>query len=115
MTFNKYIEQYGETVQIWGASSSTDGVGNPVSTWDVDKGTFTGVVLRPTANDALFDAGRVANADKKLLAPSDASIVSGDRLEIDDVRYDLFGIPADWQMKLSDTVQHLQIFLRRVV
>ena len=115
MTFNTYIEQYGETVQIWGTSSSTDGLGNPIKTWDDDKGTFTGVVLRPTANDALFDAGRVANADKKLLAPSDASIVTGDRLEIDSIRYDLFGIPADWQMKLSGTVQHLQIFLKRVL
>ena len=115
MTFNKYIEQYGETVQIWGASSGTDDLGNPISTWDVDKSTFTGVVLRPTANDALFDAGRVANADKKLLAPSDADIAVGDRLEIDSIMYDLFGVPADWQMKLSGTVQHLQIFLRRVL
>lgn len=115
MTFDKYIEQYGETVQIWGTSSGTDALGNPVKTWDSDKGTFTGVVLRPTANDALFDAGRIANADKKLLAPASASIAKGDRLEIDSVTYDLFGIPADWQMKLSGTVQHQQIFLRRVV
>lgn len=115
MTFNKQIERYGETIQIWGASSGTDDLGNPESTWDVDKGTFTGVVLRPTANDALFEAGRAANADKKLLAPSDASIVSGDRLEIDSVTYDLFGVPADWQMKLSGTVQHMQIFLKRVL
>lgn len=115
MTFDKHIELYGETVQIWGVSSGTDAFGNPESTWDVDKGTFTGVVLRPTANDALFEAGRVANADKKLLAPSDASIVKGDRLEIDSVVYDTFGVPADWQMKLSGTVQHLQIFLKRVI
>ena len=115
MTFDKQIEQYGETIQIWGSSSGSDDLGNPVKTWDQDKGTFTGVVLRPTANDALFDAGRIANADKKLLAPTDAAIISGDRLEIDSVVYDLFGVPADWQMKLSGSVQHLKIFLRRVV
>lgn len=115
MSFDRYIEQYGETVQIWGATVGTDDLGNPLSEWNVDKGTFIGVVVRPTANDALFDAGRVANADKKLLAPSDASIVKGDRLEIDSITYNLFGVPADWQMKLSGTVQHQQIFMKRVV
>lgn len=115
MVFDRYIKQYGETVHIWSASDTTDDLGNPKSVWDLDKDTFTGVVLRPTANDALFDAGRVANADKKLLAPSDADIETGDRLEIDGIMYDLFGVPADWQMKLSGKVQHLQIFLKRVL
>lgn len=115
MTFDKYIEQYGETIHIWGATEDTDDLGNPISVWNADKDTFIGVLMRPTANAALFDAGRVANADKKLLAPSDADIISGDRLEIDDVMYDLIGVPADWQMKIAGTVQHLQIFLRRVL
>jgi hypothetical protein len=115
MTFDKQIEQYGETVQIWGASSGTDGFGNPESTWDVDKGTFTGVVLRPTANDITIAAGRITDTDKKLLAPVSADIATGDRLEIDSVTYDLLGVLADWQMKLFGTVQHLQIFLKRVL
>lgn len=115
MPFDRYIKQYGETVHIWSASDATDNIGNPKSVWDIDKASFTGVVLRPTANDALFDAGRVANADKKIIAPSGTDIEAGDRLEIDGIMYDLFGVPADWQMKLYGKVQHLQIFLRRVL
>ncbi|MEA3397797.1 MAG: hypothetical protein U9R05_10085 [Chloroflexota bacterium] len=109
------IKRLGETVQIWGASSGTDDLGNPVKTWDQDKGTFTGVVMRPTANDVLFAGGRLSDTDKKLHAPSAASIATGDRLEIDSVIYDLYGTLPDWQMKLGGTVQHLQIFLKRVV
>lgn len=109
------IERLGETIQIWGASSGTDALGNPVSTWDVDKGTFTGVVMRPTANDVLFAPGRISDTDKKLNAPSTASIATGDRLEINSVTYDLYGTLTDWQMKLGGTVQHLQLFLKRVV
>lgn len=109
------ISRLGEEIQIWGASSGTDALGNPVSTWDVDKDTFIGVVMRPTANDVLFAPGRISDTDKKLYAPSTANIATGDRLEIDSVVYDLYGTLADWQMKLGGTVQHLQIFLKRVV
>lgn len=112
------IGKLGETVQIWGASSGTDGLGNPESTWNVDKGTFTGVVMYPAGDagvgDALFAAGRISDTDKKLHAPSTASIATGDRLEIDSVTYDLYGTLADWQVKLGGTVQHLQLFLKRV-
>ncbi len=108
------IGKLGETVQIWGASSGTDDLGNPESTWDVDKGTFIGVVMRPTANDALFAPGRISDTDKKLHAPSTASIATGDRIEIDSVTYDLYGTLADWKVKLGGTVQHLQLFLKRV-
>ncbi len=115
MTFKRRITQYGEPVQIWGASTNTDELGNPISIWDIDKDTFIGVVMRPTASDERFGGGRVAKADKKLLAPHDANIIAGDRLEIDSIMYDLLGLPADWEMKLSGRVQHLQIFLRRVL
>jgi len=98
------ITRLGETIQIWGTSSGTDSLGNPVSTWDVNKGTFIGAVQRPAPNDVLFAP-----------APSDASIATGDRLEIDSVVYDLYGTLADWQMKLGGTVQYLQLFLKRVV
>jgi len=109
------ITRLGETIQIWGASSGTDSLGNPVSTWDVNKGTFIGAVQRPAPNDVLFAPGKISNTDKKLYAPSDASIATGDRLEIDSVMYDLYGTLADWQMKLGGTVQYLQLFLKRVV
>lgn len=108
------IERLGETIQIWGSSSGTDALGNPVKAWDQDKGTFTGVVMRPTANDVLFAPGRISDTDKKLHAPSTASIATGDRLEIDSVTYDLYGTLADWQIKYSGTVQHLSLFLKRV-
>lgn len=109
------IGRLGESIQVWGASSGTDGLGNPMKTWDQNKGTFTGVVMRPTANDVLFAGGRLSDTDKKLNAPSTAAIATGDRLEIDSITYDLYGSLADWQMKLGGTVQHLQIFLKRVM
>jgi hypothetical protein len=49
-SFDAHIEAYGETCQLWGASTGTDEFGNPEQTWDTDKGTFTGVVIRPTLN-----------------------------------------------------------------
>ncbi len=113
--FDAYIEQYGETVQLWGAADGTDSLGNPTKTWSVDKDTFTGVVQRPTANDITLSAGRLTDTDKKLLAPTTADIATGDRIEIDDIAYDMLGSHADWQMKLSGTVRHQQIFLRRVL
>jgi len=59
------ITRLGETIQIWGASSGTDSLGNPVSTWDVNKGTFIGAVQRPAPNDVLFAPGKISNTDKK--------------------------------------------------
>lgn len=109
------ITRLGEEIRIWGSSESTDALGNSIKTWDQDKGTFTGVVMRPTANDVLFAPGKLADTDKKLHAPSTASIVTGDRLEIDSITYDLYGSLADWQMKLGGTVQYLQLFLKRVI
>jgi len=113
--FNAHIEQYGESMQLWGSYSDTDDLGNPVKTWAVDKGTFTGVVLRPTAADITISAGRLSSTDKKLLAPTTADIATGDRIEIDDITYDLLGSHEDWQMKLSGTTYHQQLFLRRVL
>lgn len=115
MTFDAHIEAYGETCQLWGASTGTDEFGNPEDTWDTDKGTFTGVVIRPTASDITASAGRIADTDKKLLAPTTADIATDDRIEIDSVTYDLLGDHADWQMKLSGTTYHQQLFLRRVI
>ncbi|RLD18799.1 MAG: hypothetical protein DRI69_09640 [Bacteroidetes bacterium] len=108
------INRLGETVQIWGSSSSTDALGNPVKAWDQDKGTCQGVIMRPTANDALFAAGKVSDTDKKIHLLPDASVTTGDRIEVDSVMYDLYGSLADWKMKQGDTVQFLQIFLKRV-
>ena len=108
------INRLGESIQIWGTSSTTDSLGNPVTVWDQDKGTFTGVVGRPKANDALFAGGKLADTDKTLIAPSDASIATGDRLEIDSVTYDLYGSLADWQVKLGGTVRHLALYLWKV-
>ena len=109
------IERNGETIQIWGSSDGTDALGNPVKAWAVDKGTFLGVVGRPKANDALFAAGKLSDTDKTLIAPSDADIATGDRLEIDSITYDLCGSLADWRRKLGTNTKHLQLFLKRVV
>lgn len=114
--FNGLIKRHGETVQIWGTSSGTDDLGNPVKTWDSDKGTFLGIVTRPTANDVLFAAGKLSDTDKKLLAPSDADIVTSDRVEIDSVTYDLYGTLEDWTAKpLNGTTRYMRLFLKRVV
>lgn len=109
------IARLGETIQIWGSSNGTDSLGNPIKTWDQDKGTIVGVVGRPKANDALFAGGKLSDTDKTLIAPSDASLATGDRLEIDSITYDLYGTEADWQMKLGTSTKHLQLYLKRVV
>lgn len=108
------IERLGETVRIWGSSSSTDDLGNPVKVWDQDKGTFIGVVGRPKANDVLFAGGRISDTDKTLIAPSDANLATGDRVEIDSIIYDLYGTEADWKQRLGTTIKHLQLYLMRV-
>lgn len=113
--FDNAIDKLGETIQVYGASESIDALGNPIKVWDQDKGTFAGVVGRPKANDTLFAGGKLADTDKTLIAPSDANIAIGDRLEIDNVTYDLYGTLADWQMKRGGTVQHLQLYLKRVL
>ncbi len=115
MTFDTLIEQYGETIQIWGQANSTDGLGNTITVWTTNKGTFTGVVARPSPEDIALAAGRISITDKKLYAPSDASIVTGDRLEIDGVKYDCYGSSADWGIKQGSTVQYLKLFLKRVI
>lgn len=112
---NSAINRLGETIQIWGTSSSTDTLGNPTKTWDQDKGTFIGVVGRPKANDVLFAGGKLADTDKTLIAPSDASIATGDRLEIGGIMYDLYGSLPDWRMKQGGTTRYLSLYLRRVL
>ena len=112
---NSAINRLGETIQIWGTSSSTDTLGNPTKTWDQDKGTFIGVVGRPKANDVLFAGGKLADTDKTLIAPSDASIATGDRLEIDSITYDLFGSLPDWQAKHGTTTRYLTLYLKMVL
>ena len=64
-TFDNLINAQGETIQIWGASEGTDGLGNPEKTWDSDKGTSTAVIQRPTPRDIELSAGRIAATDKK--------------------------------------------------
>lgn len=113
--FDNAIERLGETIQIWGTSDSTDALGNPIKEWTVDKGTTKGVVGRPKANDNLFAGGRLSDTDKTLITLSDASIATGDRLEIDGIRYDLYGTEADWKKKIGSTVKHLQLYLKRVI
>jgi len=108
------INRLGESIQLWGSSSSTDALGNPIKTWDQNKGTFLGVVGRPKANDVLFAAGKIADTDKTLIAPSGTSLATGDRVEIDSIIYDLFGSLADWQIKQGTTTRHLHLFLKRV-
>lgn len=115
MNYNTLIERSGETVQIWGSSSTTDGLGNPVKTWTTDKGTFTGVVTRPSPEDVKLEAGRIASTDKKLYAPSDASIATGDRIEVDGINYDCYGSSEDWGVKDAGTVKYLRLFLKRVI
>ena len=108
------IERLGETIKLWGQSSSTDALGNPITVWNQDKGTFKGVVGRPKANDVLFAGGKLSDTDKTLIAPSDASLATGDRVEIDSVIYDLYGTAADWKQKIGTTTKHLQLYLKRV-
>ncbi len=109
------IEGYGETIQIWGQAPSTDGLGNPITLWTTDKGTFVGVVARPSPEDITLAGGRISITDKKLFAPSDASIATGDRLEIDSIKYNCYGSIADWKIKQGDTVQYFKLFLKRVL
>lgn len=115
MTSDAVIKQLGETIQIWGAVSSTDGLGNTIKVWTTNKGTFTGVVSRPTPDDIALLGGKISATDKKLYAPSDASIVTGDRIEIDSIKYDCFGSSADWGIKRAGVVQYLKLFLKRVL
>ena len=109
------IERLGESIQIWGSSSGTDDLGNPIKTWDQDKGTCIGVVGRPKANDVLFAGGKLSDTDKTLIATSDANLATSDRVEIDSVTYDLFGTLADWKIKRGTATQQLQIYLKRVI
>lgn len=109
------IENYGEEIQIWGQAASTDGLGNSITLWTTDKGTFTGAVARPSPEDIALAAGRISITDKKLLAPSDAAIATGDRLEIDGINYDCYGSSEDWGIKRAGTVQYLKLFLKRVI
>jgi hypothetical protein len=115
MNFDNLIDRNGETVQIWGQSSDTDGLGNTFTTWDVDKGTFTGVVVKSGIYDVALEAGRITTSDRKLIAPSDADIAVGDRLEIDGVKYDCYGSDDDWKVKLNGVTQYKKLFLKRVV
>lgn len=112
--FDNLIASQGETVQIWGPSVGADGLGNPETTWSVDKGTTVAVIQRPGARDIELSAGRVTDTDKKMYAKSDAAIVTGNQVEIDSVYYDLLGTLDDWKMKQSGTVEYLRLFLRRV-
>lgn len=113
-TFGNLINAQGESVKIWGPSVGTDGLGNPETTWDVDKGISTAVIQRPNAQDLKLSAGTVTNTDKKMYAKSDATITTGDRIEVESINYDLIGSLDDWKMKHSGTVEYLRLFLRRV-
>ncbi len=115
MMIDNFIESYGETIQIWGQAASTDGLGNPITVWTTNKGTFIGVVSRPSPDDISFTAGRIASTDKKLYAPSDANIITGDRLEIGGIKYDCYGNLEDWKIKHGSTVNHFRLFLKRVI
>jgi hypothetical protein len=109
----------GESIQIYGPGSGSDGLGNPTKTWDVDKGTFYGIVTRPGSRDVeeaqLGNSGTVAAAGKKLIAPSDADIATGDRLEIGGITYECQGSSEEWVVKKNGTAHHLEILLTRVV
>ena len=109
------INRLGETVRIWGASTGTDDLGNPIKTWDQDKGSCLGVTAYPKANDALFAGGRLSDTDKTLIIPSDSDIATGDRVEIDSVIYDLYGTDADWKLKFGNTLKYYHLYLKRVV
>jgi hypothetical protein len=111
------LEVHGETIQIWGPSGTTDALGNPVNTWNVNKGTVRGIVAIPGVNqrDTLTPAGRIATADKKVLVPSDAGIATGYRLEIDSIQYDCLGEYADWVVRRRNAINHLEIMLKKVV
>ena len=108
---------HGEIIQIWGSSSGTDGLGNPIKTWDQNKGTVYGMpaTLRQSEMDAMSPTGRIAGADKKYIVPAEATIATGDRLEINSVKYDCMGEYADWTVKRRNTIHHLEIFLRKVI
>lgn len=113
-TFDNLISAQGETIQIWGPSEGTDGLGNPEKTWDDDKGTSTAVIQRPSPTDVELSAGRITTTDRKMFALSDATITTGDRVEIDSVNYDLMGTSDDWKIKHGNTVEYLRLFLQRV-
>ena len=115
MTLN--FDVHGETIQIWGPSAGTDALGNPDNTWNDNKGTVKGIVSIPGTNqgDTITPAGRIATADKKVILPSDAAVITGYRLEIDSVNYDCLGELADWYVRRHNAVNHLEIMLKKVV
>ncbi len=65
--------------------------------------------------DIISPTGRIAGADKKIIVPAAATIATGDRLEINSVKYDCMGEYADWSIKRRDTIHHLEILLRKVI
>ncbi|MBC2746264.1 MAG: hypothetical protein HF975_04510 [ANME-2 cluster archaeon] len=111
------FDVHGESIQVWGPSAGTDGLGNPDNTWDDDKGTVQAIVAIPGVNqrDTITPAGRIATADKKVIVPSGAGIATGDRLEIDSVNYDCLGEYAAWIVRRRNVINHLEILLRKVV
>ena len=115
MTFD--FNKFGETIQIWGTSSGTDGLGNPTKTWDSDKGTVKGIPAKLKRNEAdiTTPAGRIAATDKKVIVPATATIATGDRLEIDSINYECMGEYADWVVRKRNTIDHLEILLRKVI
>lgn len=104
----------GETIQAWGNTNTTDGLGNTVKTWTTDKGTFTGIVQKPKSTDIKLMAGRIDETDRVVYAPTDSGITTGDRLEIDSVYYDIIGSIDDWKLKRNGTTQYYKLILKRV-
>lgn len=115
MSFN--FDTHGESIQIWGPTAGTDSLGNSDNTWNDDKGTVKGIIGIPLGNqrDTITPAGRIATADRKVILPSDAVVITGYRLEIDNVNYDCLGELADWYIRRRNAVNHLEIMLKKVV
>lgn len=88
-----------------------------MKTWDSDKGTVKGIVTHPTKDDmdTVTAAGRIAAADKKVIVSASADIATGDRLEIDSIKYECMGEYADWVVRRRNTINHLEILLRKVI
>lgn len=76
-----------------------------------------GIVTHPSKEemDTVTAAGRIAAADKKVIVPAAATIATGDRLEIDSINYECMGEYADWVVRRRNTINHLEIILRKVI
>ena len=115
MMFDATIISLGETVTIYGTSSGTDALGNPVSIWDVNQGDEIGIVTPALTEDFKLFAGRIASSDRKLILPSSSNITTGDRVLVDGVWYDAQGTKPDWKIKFKGTTEVFSLLLKRVL